>query len=81
MTFAKMLRDGMAAKGLNARQLAERVELASYHGVYKWRTGDRRPELPTLRQVVEVLDLDRREAFFGAFPEARWFLEEEENSP
>lgn len=77
MTFADMLRDAMVKQGFTARALSERIGLRSLHGVFKWRSGERTPELPTLRRIVEVLDLPRREAFLAAWPAARWFLEEE----
>lgn len=77
MNLGEMIKQARKAKGLTAKQLAERIGIKSFVGVFKYQSGDRVPPLSTLRRLVEVLDLPRREALLAAWPATRWFLEEE----
>lgn len=78
MELGEMIRAARKARGLTAKQLAERVGIKSFLGVFKYESGGRIPQLGTLRSLVEVLDLPRREALLAAWPATRWFLEEDE---
>lgn len=74
-TLGRTLKEAMSARGLTARQLAERIAFSDHRQVYRWCHGYKTPSIPVLRKLVEVLELDPREAYLAAHPEARWFLE------
>lgn len=75
MALGQDLKMAMEARGLNARQLAERIAYQDYRQVYRWVHGDFVPSTPVLQRLVEVLGLDPRATYLAAHPEARWFFE------
>jgi transcriptional regulator with XRE-family HTH domain len=73
-SLGKMLKERRIKLGLTQRVLAEQVGIKASHVAYI-ESGRRRPSLSLLERMATVLDLDRRELFVLAHPEAKGMID------
>ncbi len=74
------IREGRTALGLSQQELAGKVGVQASYIAYI-ENDRRRPSLPVLRRIAQVLGLNPREMFFLSHPEARHLLEEKQRRP
>lgn len=73
--LGKSIREGRTALGLSQQELAKKVGVQASYIAYI-ENDRRRPSLPVLRRMAQVLSLNPREMFFLSHPEAKHLLQE-----
>jgi transcriptional regulator with XRE-family HTH domain len=73
-SLGKILKERRTQLGLTQRALADQVAIKASHVAYI-ESGRRRPSLPLLERIATALDLDRRELFVLAHPEAKGIID------
>lgn len=72
-TLGAIIRRRRQALALTQRELAVMLGVKASHVAYL-ESGRRRPSLAVLKQLADVLDLDRQQIFLLAHPEAKSLL-------
>ena len=73
-TLGAMIREARQSHGLAQRGLAAAVGVKASHIAYI-EGSRRRPSLPLLRKLAQVLGLDRRELLFLSYPDTKFMIE------
>lgn len=75
--FGKRVREQRDVLGISQTQLAKRLGVQASYVAYI-ENNQRRPSLPLVKRIANVLNLDPKEMFFLSHPEARSLVGEEE---